>query len=409
MLTRRRALVLWIGLAVLLMARPVLARTLTVSEPEGRVVEARLTGTDMTEGLLPSVSGHLDRRLTGDGTAQTEAETMQETEAFRLGAASSEDVRVRRVSLYEDVALPTVEGALNVRVEASENADIAGRLYRGSEAKILEAGDEWTLIESGDVTGYILNEYYVTAEDAEAAEEELKGRFVTITADKLRLREKAGTDSQVLADVTAGETFAVRDVTENGQWAKIQFTSKITGYVSLEYAEMSDGFIEAVSAQEEKERQASYDAYEKEREEAARLARLKAKGYTIRKAFSLSESEILLVAAVCDCEAGRGDSCYENQLAVANVILSRLRKGSWGSSVRDVVYARGQFTVVASGKMQRDLDRGPSASAIRAVRTAASGVNNIGGYLYFVADFAAKTDRYSSYRFIGDNCFYSRR
>ena len=49
----------------------------------------------------------------------------------------------------------------------------------------------------------------------------------------------------------------------------------------------------------------------------------------------------------------RGSSSYECQLAVANVILNRLKGGSYGDSVRDVIYARNQFSVARNGSMDR--------------------------------------------------------
>lgn len=60
-------------------------------------------------------------------------------------------------------------------------------------------------------------------------------------------------------------------------------------------------------------------------------------------AYSISEEDAYLIACVVSAEAG-GD-IYEDQLAVANVILNRLKSGRYGNSVSNVVYARGQFTV----------------------------------------------------------------
>ncbi|MBQ5951015.1 MAG: cell wall hydrolase [Lachnospiraceae bacterium] len=388
-----------------------------VTDSGTRVMEARALGMEnMMDGLLPSVADRLQSVLTQDGSLETLFARLENMAKANLGKASvlqnveqeaqavQEEVHARAVSLFEDVAVPVVENSLNMREEGTEEAPVIGHLHRGSAARIVEHGEVWSLVSSGEVTGYVMNDFFVTAEEAEALFEEQAPYIAVVTADKLRLREKADTDSKILSEVAEGDTFAVEELTE--KWVKVRYTARITGWLSLEYAEVREGYAEAVPAAVESERKAKYDKMEKERERAAYLARIGADKYTVRGGYSLSESDIILIAATCDAEAGDGDKCYQNQLAVANVILNRLQLGRWGKTVHSVIYARKQFSVAASGRLQRILDRGPSASSIRAARAAASGVNNIGHYIYFVADFAAKPSKYHTYRFIGDNCFY---
>ena len=51
------------------------------------------------------------------------------------------------------------KGRLNVRVSADTNAPIVGRLTSGAEGLVLEKGTEWSLIQTGDITGYVYNQY----------------------------------------------------------------------------------------------------------------------------------------------------------------------------------------------------------------------------------------------------------
>lgn len=122
-----------------------------------------------------------------------------------------------------------------------------------------------------------------------------------------------------------------------------------------------------------------------------------------RGAISLSEEDILLMASVMTLECG-GES-YEGQLAVANVILTRYLSGYYGSTISDVVYSPYQFSVVSSSAWESALAN-PQASCIQAAREAASGVNNIGSYIYFRPTWNATPENYSSYTIIGNHVFF---
>ena len=65
-------------------------------------------------------------------------------------------------SSWDSKLMPDVEDYLNIRVEASNEAELAVKLYKDSVADILEAGEEWTKISSGNVEGYVKNEFCIT-------------------------------------------------------------------------------------------------------------------------------------------------------------------------------------------------------------------------------------------------------
>lgn len=126
-------------------------------------------------------------------------------------------------------------------------------------------------------------------------------------------------------------------------------------------------------------------------------------GVANRGAISLSEEDIRLMASVMTLECG--GECYEGQLAVANVILTRYLSGYYGSTISDVVYSPYQFSVVATTAWENALAN-PQASCIQAAREAASGVNNIGSYIYFRPTWNATPESYSSYTVIGNHVFF---
>lgn len=47
--------------------------------------------------------------------------------------------------------MANVEDKLNIRAEASEESELAGKLYKGAVADVVEKGDEWSRIKSGNV------------------------------------------------------------------------------------------------------------------------------------------------------------------------------------------------------------------------------------------------------------------
>lgn len=110
------------------------------------------------------------------------------------------------------------------------------------------------------------------------------------------------------------------------------------------------------------------------------------------------------MAAIIQCESGS----YEGQPAVANVIINRVNSSKFPNSVSGVVYAAGQFAPVKSGKLAARLEKGPSATAIKAATDALNGTNNIGDFVYFRSAKAVDTDAYSAYTIVAGNCFYRK-
>lgn len=93
--------------------------------------------------------------------------------------------------------------------------------------------------------------------------------------------------------------------------------------------------------------------------------------------YNLSSSEINLIARAVNGEA-RGEP-YEGQVAVAAVILNRVKSSSFPNTVSGVVYQNGAFDAVADGQVNLT----PSTSCINAVKDAMNGWDPSGGALYY--------------------------
>lgn len=148
---------------------------------------------------------------------------------------------------------------------------------------------------------------------------------------------------------------------------------------------------------------------------------------------SYTEDDLRLLACLVYAEAG--NQPYEGMLAVANVVLNRVKSSVYShvNTIEEVIYDRKwavQFSVTIknskTGKSMLDkaleaydtgvfTGKNPEAEkkamkrAIKAVKAALNGENNIGNFLCFrLNNSSAKKikQKYSDYKIIGDHIFY---
>jgi len=91
----------------------------------------------------------------------------------------------------------------------------------------------------------------------------------------------------------------------------------------------------------------------------------------------LTETELRYMANAVYGEA-RGEP-YEGQVAVAAVILNRLKSSNFPNTIYGVIFEPGAFTAVADGQIWLT----PDESAMRAVRDALNGWDPTGGCIYY--------------------------
>ena len=294
-------------------------------------------------------------------------------ESIPEGPVLTEEEQWWQIRLMADVT-----DKMNVRAEASKDAEIVGRLRKGDVAEVVEIGEEWTHIKSGNVDGYVKNEYCIYGLDAMAyAKANIDIRAI-VTGNSVRLREDASTNSGVVTSVSKGMMLIVDTEAETVEgWVPVGYVGK-TRYISADYVDIEQSFSEAVTIAEEQEQAAKM---------AAEKARRRQEQFTeateiINEAYDATSSEIMLMAAVIQCEAG--GECYEGQVAVGAVILNRVRSSKYPNSISKVVYAPAQFTPASNGKVDRLLASGTiKQSCIRAAQEAVNGVDPTGGCVSF--------------------------
>lgn len=105
----------------------------------------------------------------------------------------------------------------------------------------------------------------------------------------------------------------------------------------------------------------------------------KALGVTLNQSSStsLSSTELNLLARCVYSEA-RGEP-YTGQVAVAAVVLNRVRSSSFPNTVSGVIYQPGAFTAVSDGQINLT----PNETAYKAARDALNGWDPTNGCLYY--------------------------
>lgn len=91
-----------------------------------------------------------------------------------------------------------------------------------------------------------------------------------------------------------------------------------------------------------------------------------------------TEADLQLLARITQVEAGY--ESYESQLAVANVILNRVKDSRFPDTIRDVIYSGKQFPPAHNGLLDKSVAK---AVALRAAKDALNGKNNVPGAVYF--------------------------
>ncbi len=279
-------------------------------------------------------------------------------------------------SLYSDLGIAIADDYVNVREKADTDSDVLGKLYKDGAAKILSKKNDWYYVESGSIKGYVKSEFIKTGFSDEELIKKYGRKCMTVKVDGLNVRKKPDMDSEKVDVIYRSEIYPV--IKEQGDWIKVNLTDDHRiGYVKSEFAEVRIEFDKAVSKEEE---QTLLRLKEEER--------LKKETLTVyRNGISYSKEDLKLLACLVQAEAG--SQTFEGKLAVANIVLNRVKSGDFPDSIENVIYSPGQFTVASSGSLRKQLDSYTNYNSnsqllsIKAAQQALEGANNIGSRLYF--------------------------
>ncbi len=116
---------------------------------------------------------------------------------------------------------------------------------------------------------------------------------------------------------------------------------------------------------------------------------------------NVSAGELDIFAAILECEAMQE---HDSLLAVATVIMNRMSSSLFPNTIKDIVYAEGQFEPVWTGRLDTVLSRGPSDLSYQVAQEALNGARlpSVADCYYFL--YAGATNRPGVN--VGNNLFF---
>lgn len=99
---------------------------------------------------------------------------------------------------------------------------------------------------------------------------------------------------------------------------------------------------------------------------------------------------------------------YEGKVAVANVVLNRLRSANYPDTIKEVIYQKSQFSPVRNGRLKRV---SPNEDTIHAVNEALNGRREVSDDTYYFLSLKLAKDltiarTKDKAKVIGNHTFY---
>ena len=339
---------------------------------------------------------------------------------------------------------------LDIHAEANTASAVVGQVMEDGHVAILAKYNDWVQIQAGEIAGWVpaenLVETEISNEEAVAANEQVIAERTGATAseDEFFAEEEVQQDETAALQAEASEAAQneIEEVQAAEEAARIeaeaqakaaaeeaaQLEAEAQAKAAAEEAAQLEAEAQAKAAEEaarlEAEAQAKAaeeaarleaEAQAKAAEEAARLeaeaqakaaaeeaARIAAEAQQAALAAqtaAVSAEELKLLANIIYCEAG--SESYVGKVAVGNVIMNRVKSASQPNTITEVVYAKGQFSPVRNGSLQRALSSDKAdAACYQAAIEALAGAQPVGGKLFF------RRNNGRSGQVIGHHVFY---
>lgn len=346
----------------------------TVQAGAGSTSE-KMSGTFLTAGAGFTSEKTDGTFLTAGAADILDADISMENDELRayIQSRTASTPQLRQEDEEEESlrVMAKVNEYVNMRADADQDAEKVGVLYKDCGGELVEQKGEWTKVASGDVTGWVKSEYLYFGNEAQELAEDVGMLTAYSETETLRVRKEASLESGVLGLLANGE--AIEAIAEEGDWVKVSYEGS-TGYVSADYVNVVFDIDTAESMAEIEAREAAAKAQAEAEAQAKRNAQ--------KEAVLASASEVEILAALIQCEAG-GES-YEGQVAVGSVVMNRVRSAGYPNSISEVIYASGQFVPAAKGKMETLILNGNiKASCVQAANDVINGTCNVGDALHF--------------------------
>lgn len=350
-----------------------------------------------------------------------------------MGVAYTTTVMASSIGMIDTADL------LDIHAEADGGSEVVGQVMDEGHVAILAKGDGWVQIQAGDIVGWVpaenLIETEISNEEAVAANEEVIGELAEEAAQEGEAADDSEAvdagqteaaqeseavnaeqtdaepeDAENISDATAADAEAfAREVAVSAQKAELQKEQAEAVQRAQKEAEaLAKAQQEAAArAREQAEAQAKAaaeqarmqaEAVARAQAEAAAAAQLKAqqeaaqaeaakaaeaaRRQAILDANGITEEDLYLLANIIYCEAGCEP--YIGKVAVGNVVMNRVKSDRQPDTIKGVIYAKGQFSPVRNGSLDRALRNGSAdESCYQAALDALSGSKPVGDKLFF--------------------------
>ena len=387
------------------------------------------------------------------------------------------------VNPYDSMIVCDYNPYLAIRETADYEGEVVGKLYSASYGEIIEKGDEWTKIKSGDVTGYVPTKDVSIGDAAEELAKEIGTQVAKVNVEQLNIRSGPNFYSQVVYPgkldetytivpegysikdgaitsdesgeaIDSAEAFAPIEDESGNEWYRIHMNGCYYGYVYADCVDVVYELNDAISIEEEereRNERLAMEAWKYQSQSASPVGTptgsqtqsnvsqtqgtvadttapsqsetvlpesdttlpesdttadssetTAPESETTSSGVSLTEDEIYLLACLLYCEAGPNN--YDWEIAVANVVLNRLKSPHFPNTLSEVIYQPGQFGPASNNRLATALLNGPGDLCMQAARDAVAGVNNIGNLMFF-HDYAPSG--VSAVQVIGPIVFYT--
>ena len=219
---------------------------------ESAQIESEEDGTAQDAGTTEDIQETVEENATDiENTENTETENTEETENIE-NAEDAGNTENTEDAEWQNRLMADVDEFLYVRASGDADAEIIGKLYKGDVADVVESGDTWTHVVSGDVDGYVNNDYCVSGEDALAYAQENVETEAQVNTNGLRVRNEASEDASVITAVSEGTTLMVdTDAEAEDGWVAVKYKGQ-TAYVSADYVSTSEQLTKAMTMTEVK-------------------------------------------------------------------------------------------------------------------------------------------------------------
>lgn len=164
----------------------------------------------------------------GVGMQTSGTEQQESTDTTSTGAAVTEDKWT-----YRSVA--DVDTAINIRSNTSTESRIVGVLPKAGVADVIDKGEEWTYIKSGDIEGYVKTDYLAFGDDAKELAEVYGEQGVEAAWNDVNIFESADPAAKIVKTVDEGEELQV--LNREGHWYFVQLNADTMAYVPAEDVE----------------------------------------------------------------------------------------------------------------------------------------------------------------------------